>query len=73
MHKPISTPTDPDRLRTVREAAAWLGVSTRTLYTLTSTGAVRSVRLGRSVRYDPADLRAAAEAAKTGTAAGGAA
>lgn len=69
MLKTSPTPSDPDRLRTMREAAAWLGVSTRTLYTLTTAGAVRSVRLGRSVRYDPADLRAAAEAAKTGGAA----
>lgn len=64
---------DSGGLLTAREAAAWLHVSDRTLWSLTQAGTVRCVRLGRSVRYDLADLRAAAEAAKTGTAEGGAA
>lgn len=41
-----------------REAAALLNVSARTLWSLTKTGDVRSVRIGRSVRYAPADLEA---------------
>jgi excisionase family DNA binding protein len=43
-------------LLTIREAAAALAISERTLWTLTDTGAVPCVRVGRSVRYAPADL-----------------
>ena len=41
---------------TVREAADVLRVSERTLWTLTNSGEVPSVRVGRSVRYDQNDL-----------------
>jgi excisionase family DNA binding protein len=40
-----------------REAAAALAISERTLWTLTDTGAIRSVRIGRSVRYALTDLQ----------------
>jgi excisionase family DNA binding protein len=43
-------------LLTPREAAAALAISERTLWTLTDTGAVPCVRVGRAVRYAPADL-----------------
>ncbi len=43
-------------LLTVREAAGLLRISDRTLWTLTSQGEIPSVRVGRSVRYDPVDL-----------------
>ena len=43
-------------LLTVREAADVLRVSERTLWTLTKSGALPSVRVGRSVRYDQNDL-----------------
>ena len=40
-----------------KEAAAVLAISERTLWTLTDDGVIPSVRIGRSVRYDVADLR----------------
>ena len=51
-------------LLTVRQAAKVLSVSERTLFTLTQDGQIRAVRFGRSVRYDPADLRRWIESAK---------
>jgi excisionase family DNA binding protein len=45
-------------LLTVREAAEALSVSERTLWALTAPrGPIRSVRLGRSVRYSADSLR----------------
>lgn len=41
-----------------QEAARRLSVSPRKLWSLTQSGAVPSVRIGRSVRYSPLDLRA---------------
>jgi excisionase family DNA binding protein len=41
-----------------------LGLSERTLRTLTRRGQIPCVRIGRSVRYDPADLRAWIDAQK---------
>ena len=38
------------------EAAETLAISPRTLWSLTDSGSIRCVRIGRSVRYDPADL-----------------
>jgi excisionase family DNA binding protein len=43
-------------LLTTREAADLLRISQRTLWTLTNTGNIPSVRVGRSVRYDEHDL-----------------
>ena len=40
-----------------REAAAWLAVSDRTLFTLKQSGKIPHVRIGRSVRYSVDDLR----------------
>ncbi len=45
-------------LLTVRQAAKVLSISERTLWTLTANKEIPPVRFGRSVRYDPADLRA---------------
>ncbi len=42
----------------VRRAAAMLGVSQRTLWTLTHDGTIPVVRIGSRVLYDPQDLRA---------------
>ena len=39
------------------EAARRLAISVRKLWELTNRGAIRCVRIGRAVRYDPADLR----------------
>jgi excisionase family DNA binding protein len=47
-----------ERLLTCRETAGVLGVTDRTLRTLVRTGSLPAVvRFGRSVRFDPADLR----------------
>jgi excisionase family DNA binding protein len=61
-HRPQSAPDQQAEpavrlLLTAKEAAAALAISERSLWTLTDSGAVRSVRLGRSVRYALADLQ----------------
>ncbi len=54
----------PDRLLTEREAAQFLGVAPGTLRVSRSTGPMPGriwlpyIKMGRSVRYDPATLRA---------------
>jgi excisionase family DNA binding protein len=45
-------------LLTAPDAAAALSISERTLWQLTKDGTIPAVRLGRSVRYDVAALRA---------------
>lgn len=56
----------PSRLLlTPREAAAALAISERHLVNLTKSGEVPCVRLGRSVRYRPADLQRAIEQPNT--------
>ena len=42
----------------VKETAAVLSISARKLWELTNRGEIPHVRVGRSVRYDPADLQA---------------
>ncbi|MDR0417301.1 MAG: helix-turn-helix domain-containing protein [Propionibacteriaceae bacterium] len=49
------------RLMTVPEAAAWLGVSRTTLYTLHKAGQLRFVKIGASTRVDRADAEALAD------------
>jgi excisionase family DNA binding protein len=45
-------------LLTPRESAQALSVSERTLWSMTAPrGSIPVVKIGRSVRYDPADLR----------------
>jgi excisionase family DNA binding protein len=44
-------------LWTVREGAAFLGVSTTTIYRLVARRELRVQRVGRSLRFDPADVR----------------
>ncbi len=41
-----------------REASRLLAISPRTLWSLTACGAIESRKIGRSVRYSPADLQA---------------
>jgi excisionase family DNA binding protein len=48
-----------------REAARLASMSERTIWQATADGKLRAVRNGRSVRYDPADLRAWIESLKT--------
>jgi excisionase family DNA binding protein len=58
------------RLLRAKEAALYIGIGTRTLWTLTNLRRIPSVRFdtgGReSVRYDVADLDAWIEAQKSG-------
>ena len=57
--------TTPGRLLlSPREAAAKLSMSQRTLWTLTASGEIPRVKIGRLVRYDPRDLRRWIEATK---------
>jgi excisionase family DNA binding protein len=53
-------------LVTVEEASRMLCCSPRTLWGMTQRGEIPRVRIGRSVRYDPADLRRWIEAQKAG-------
>jgi excisionase family DNA binding protein len=47
------------------EAALALAVSPRTLWSLTKSGSIPCVRIGRAVRYSKADLEAWIESQKT--------
>jgi excisionase family DNA binding protein len=68
-HEP--SPSQIDRLLTYRQAAEVLGVSERSIWTLVDQGTLPAVRFGRSVRIDPADLRAFIDRAKAGEIRGG--
>jgi excisionase family DNA binding protein len=50
--------TETPRLLRPREAAAALAISVRTLFDLAKGGKLNAIQIGRSVRYDPADLAA---------------
>jgi excisionase family DNA binding protein len=56
--------TTPVCLLKPREAADVLGICARSLWTLTQREELPCVRIGRSVRYDMADLVAFIEAKK---------
>ena len=51
-------------LWTSRQAAKALAISERKLWDLTDQGAIPCIRIGRAVRYDPADIRRWIEAQK---------
>ncbi|MBC8379676.1 MAG: helix-turn-helix domain-containing protein [Planctomycetes bacterium] len=53
------------RLLKSREAAKYLCVSEKTLWNLTNAGEIIVVRMGRLIRYDPADLDKFIEKSKT--------
>ncbi len=52
-----STPASPPLLLTARQAAQVLAISPRKVWSLTASGEVPHVRIGRSVRYSTADLQ----------------
>lgn len=56
-HEPASN-TQPDRLLTVREAAAFLSVKERTIYAWVQERRVPFCRAGRLLRFDRAELSA---------------
>ncbi|MCP4885003.1 MAG: helix-turn-helix domain-containing protein [Planctomycetaceae bacterium] len=62
----MRTETYTNHLLRPREAAEWLQVSERTLWTLTQKGEITSIRIGRSVRYDLGDLIEFVESRKVG-------
>lgn len=51
-----NAPAIAPRLMKPREAAAYLAISERKLWSLTQSGRIPAVRLDRSVRYDFSDL-----------------
>ena len=55
-----------ERLLTYEQAGKVLGVTGRTVWTLVHRGNLPAVRFGRSVRIDPADMRAFIDRAKLG-------
>lgn len=56
--------TEGARLLNVREAARFLGTTTKTLYTMVWRRDIVFVKIGRSVRFDVRDLEAMIEKAK---------
>ena len=63
---PVRNSPPPTMLLTVRQAAEALQISERKLWSMTASGEIPRVRIGRSVRYDPTDLQAWIERQKTG-------
>jgi excisionase family DNA binding protein len=65
MIEPYTPPKAPDkRLLTLRETARMLSISERTLGTLTKSGRLPVIRMGRAVRVDVRDIEAFIEAEK---------
>lgn len=60
------TPPLPMLLLRPADAARALSISPRKLWGLTAEGALPCVRVGRSVRYSPADLAAYVDAQREG-------
>jgi excisionase family DNA binding protein len=65
---PFARPADgpattaiPGQLFTIKQVSELLQLSSRTIYSLTAAGDLPAVRIGRSVRYRPADLAAYVE------------
>jgi excisionase family DNA binding protein len=60
------THNKPTRLLVPKEAAEYLGISTRTLDRLIEQGMIAVIRLGGSRRFKLEDLSAAIERSRTG-------
>lgn len=69
MTEPPASTTPPPQivepLLSYRETGKLLGVTERTVFSLVAAGELPRVRFGRSVRIDPADLRAYIDRCKT--------
>ena len=63
MMKTTTNPIPP-MLLTLRQTAELLGLSERTVWTLQKREGLRSVKIGKSLRFDPADIRAWIDARK---------
>jgi excisionase family DNA binding protein len=64
IYKVQPEPSVEPMLLTTRQAARSLNLSERTLYAITKRGDLPVVRIGKAVRYDPADIRVWIESAK---------
>ena len=62
-----SSPTKPALLLTPQQAADDLAISPRKLWTMTASGEIPCVRIGRCVRYPLGDLRRWIDDQKGGT------
>lgn len=58
--------TQTARLLTAKQSATYLAISERKLWSISKSGDIPTVRLGRCVRYDKADLDEFIQRAKTG-------
>lgn len=54
------------RLMSIRETAEYLSISTRHLWTITNSGQLPNIKMGKSVRYDRVDVDAYIERCKSG-------
>lgn len=64
----MNNTTEPIRiLLDIRETARALKLSDRTVWSLANTGELRSVRIGRSRRFDLRDVHAFVERKKQGS------
>ena len=53
-------------LLSAKQAAGKLAISTRKLWSMTASGELPTVRIGRCVRFDPRDLQMLIESKKQG-------
>lgn len=53
---PATITSSTDKLLTMREAAARLNISARTVWAMIQDGRLRAIRIGRAVRIAPAEL-----------------
>lgn len=67
MESKVTSERPEDSLIDSRRAATVLGISTRKLWSLVQEGKVKVVRIGRAVRFHPADLRAFIDAHRSGS------
>ena len=56
-----SSQSEVAKLLITEQAAAFLGISKRTIQELTASRKLAFIKFGRNVRFDPADLAAFAE------------
>ncbi|HQR06467.1 MAG TPA: helix-turn-helix domain-containing protein [Gemmatales bacterium] len=62
---PANTASLPRQLLKPRDAAKLLGISERTLWTITKQGKLSAAKLGKSVRYREEDLKRYVESCLT--------
>jgi len=65
MHSSANTVSLSHQLLKPRDAAKYLGISERTLWTLTNQAKLRAAKIGKSVRYREEDLKMYVESCLT--------